>query len=404
MKAQGMDLTGLPLNLVTCYLLSIQLPYPYLWAVIFAFLMSVVMLLIARSSPEKGGGVRLGTAAMLVLTGMCLIPTTTLFLSPHGFGVRLFSELFQYFFVAIVFMTGVYAFGRPDGFSRFAYRAAWITIPLSIYGIGRVVLGWELDWSSFVAPTENNYASIYILLFGVALPASQMFSGKRGRILYTVSIMLGVAAINYHSSRAAMVAALACLAMGVAIGRTRLVTAIRILMLLAAGLAGAVYLFRGEDLYNPDSVASLVNFDSNFSNVQRLQYLRAAGYSLVNFPFGQGIGTASAYFTHNVFIEMESPTPHNTAALLATEMGVLGLVSYVLLALYLLGRALATLLRRYRQPVGHRRLFIILPLILLMVSIYDAVFFNGGLTAIYFLAAATVFATPCESVRPLSQA
>lgn len=404
MKAHGLDLTGLPLNLVTCYLLSIQLPFPYFWAAIFAFLMSVVMLLIARSSPERGGGVRLGLAATLVLIGLCLVPSTSLFLSPHGFGVRMFSELFQYFFVAIVFINGVFAFGRPDGLRRFAYRAAWITIPLSVYGIGRAVLGWELEWSSFVTPVENNYAAIYILLFGVALPSSQMFSRNQGRILYPVSIMLGMAAIHYHTSRASMVAALACLAMVVAIGRTRLSTAFRMLFLLTTGLAGAFYMLRGEDLYDPDSVASLVNFDSNFSNIQRLQYLRAAGHSLVNFPLGQGIGTASAYFTHNTFTEMESPTPHNTAALLATEMGVLGLVSYILMVLYLLGHGLSTLLLRCRQPMAQRRLFIILPLILFMVSVYDAVFFNGGLTAIFFLAAATVFATPCESVRSLPQA
>ena len=403
MKAGTIDLPGLPLTLVKGYLFSILLPFPYIWAALFAFLLSVVMLLIAQSSRVADGGLRFGRPAMMVLVGLCVVPTASVFLSPLGIDVRLFSEFFQYFFVAIIFIAGVFAFGRPGGLSQFVFCAAWITLPLSLYGIGRARWGWALEWSSFVTVAENNYASIFILLFGVALPSIYVLSPGPKRYFYLVSIGLGLVAIHFHTSRASMLAALACIVAVAAVGRTRLVTGMRVMGLIVAGAIISLFLFDSEDVGNPDSLVSLVNFDSNFSNIERLQYLRAAAHSLVSFPFGQGIGTASSYFMHNAFSEIESPTPHNTAALLAAEMGVQGLASYCILFALLLVCPVSTMLRRYSQPIAHRRLLIVIPLILLMVTIYDAVFFNGGLTAIFFLAAATVFTTPQEKIRTLRQ-
>lgn len=221
----------------------------------------------------------------------------------------------------------------------------------------------------------SNYASFYYLIALVLVPLSLSEAGA-GRVRL-VLFLLGLTMIFYNESRAQFAAA-AAIGIYAALRASR-----RPWMWLSVGIAAVavpatILLARfRDDVFNPDSPFSLLNFANNYSNLERLGLiLYAINLFLVN-PFGYGIGTSSVLFPAASFTLGSYPSPHNTFAMLIVEFGVLGLAAYAALALFLSVLALRGLVGQVKGGE--------IALGLLMATVFDAVFFNGIISILFFV-------------------
>jgi O-antigen ligase len=245
----------------------------------------------------------------------------------------------------------------------------------------------EEDVTPFFMVGESNYTALFAMFALVALPLSlpEYVGGRRNLMLLVSS---GFLVIFLNESRAQLAVALLLLFIYLLcrIARTWVFVLLSLVVPGLVAVAGLVTVQQG--LYNPQSLGSLFNFDTNYSNLERLGLLLHAVELFLANPIGYGIGSSSDLFLNSPYTVGSYPTPHNTLAMLIVEWGVLGLAAYLLLMGYLLTKAIGFYARRDTRAI--------LPVALFASTVLDAVFFNGSVAILFWLAFALLWATPAN--------
>jgi len=227
----------------------------------------------------------------------------------------------------------------------------------------------------FMITEGNNYAALYALIALVIIPAHP--SARVWTPAYLILSGLGVVIIWLQDSRAQTLIAGGVIA-GVVLLRH---TSPRVALATAIGAATVLLFvllnFMSESLFSNSSVLSLANFQTNYSNLERLGLLLHSLDFFGAHPLGAGVGSSSDVFPNSPYTIGSYPTPHNTFALMIVELGWWGLIAYV--------AGLVALLR-----IGVRACFAGDPggigaLTAVAVSLIDAVFFNGSVSLLFWL-------------------
>lgn len=227
----------------------------------------------------------------------------------------------------------------------------------------------------FMVSEGNNYAALYALVALVILPAHPAM--RLSTPAYLVLAAIGIMVTVLHDSRAQMVIGGGVIAMVILLRRFTPRVA------LGTAAAGALVLvvvamqFLRESLFSSTSVVSLANFQTNYSNLERLGLMIHSFVFFAAHPAGAGLGASSDVFPNSAFTIGSYPTPHNTLALLIVEIGWWGLIAYVVGAGLLLRAGLRDCLAG--QPFG------IAAIAAVGLSIIDAVFFNGSVSLVFWV-------------------
>lgn len=269
-------------------------------------------------------------------------------------------------------------------------------VVLSIYSVSRGLTGVSLNTRSLISPHPANYAAL-VILFGLLTFASGLTSAYSRRhapvtVLMSVFLLLG---IYYNESRASLAVGLLSLAL-LSVLRGRLlaaltvfrVTAIAIIVVAAA--AGVVVVM--PDLLISQMFASTVDFGGrNFSNMERVFLLLQSIELFQSQPMGHGVGSTSNLFSVSLLTQESYPHPHNTLAMFAVELGVIGIVIYALIL-----SALFTAFRQGIQGVHNRpefvtRFMLVAPVAFGLATVYEAIFFSGTLALMCYLFLGFIF-------------
>jgi hypothetical protein len=227
----------------------------------------------------------------------------------------------------------------------------------------------------FMISHGNNYAALYALVALVVLPMHPAVRLSTPAYLFIAALGILVAAL--HDSRAQMLLGAGTVGVVLLLRYLRPGTAI---LLVAVSLAATLALalnFMSESMFSASSLASVANFQTNYSNLERLGLiLHSIDFFQAN-PFGAGLGASSEVFPDSPYTIGSYPTPHNTFAMMIVEIGWWGLVAYVIGVVALLRIGIRTCLAG--NPFGMAALSAI------ALSIVDAVFFNGSLSLLFWL-------------------
>lgn len=132
--------------------------------------------------------------------------------------------------------------------------------------------------------------------------------------------------------------------------------------------------------YNNQSFISLLNFENNFSNLERVRLISYAYDLFIENPFGYGIGSSAEIFRFNdVTVGDNYPHPHNTLVFLGIELGIIGILIYFYL-FFAIFRSVFKL-----KNIRLKNLGILLAASLLFSSFANTLFFNGALSLFSFL-------------------
>jgi hypothetical protein len=227
----------------------------------------------------------------------------------------------------------------------------------------------------FMISEGNNYAALYALVALVVIPAHPVM--RLSTPMYLVLAALGVAVIWLQDSRAQTVIAGGVIA-GVVLlrhmnPRLALATAVGASLVLLFVLLN----FLSETLFSNSSILSLANFQTNYSNLERLGLMLHSFEFFSTHPLGAGVGSSSDVFPNSPFTLGSYPTPHNTFALMIVELGWWGFIAYFAGVAVLLRVGVRACLAG--DPVG------IGALTAVALSLIDAVFFNGSVSLLFWL-------------------
>lgn len=132
--------------------------------------------------------------------------------------------------------------------------------------------------------------------------------------------------------------------------------------------------------YNNQSFISLLNFENNFSNLERVRLISYAYDLFIENPFGYGVGSSAEIFRiNNVTVGDNYPHPHNTLVFLGIELGIIGILIYFYL-FFAIFRSVFKL-----KNIRLKNLGILLAASLLFSSFANTLFFNGALSLFSFL-------------------
>lgn len=227
----------------------------------------------------------------------------------------------------------------------------------------------------FMVTDNNNYAALFVMVALVMLPAHP--AARSSTTTYLMLASLGIVVTILQDSRAQTL--MAAGVVGVVLLLRHLKPRVA---LVAAGVAGvgalaAMLMFLRESMFSANSLASLANFQTNFSNLERLGLILHSVDFFSTHPLGAGLGASSDVFPSSPFTIGSYPTPHNTFAMLIVEIGWLGLSAYILGVVALLRAGVRDCLSG--EPYG------IVALATVGLSIIDAVFFNGSVSLVFWL-------------------
>jgi len=133
-------------------------------------------------------------------------------------------------------------------------------------------------------------------------------------------------------------------------------------------------------------LTSTIDFSGqNFSNLERLALLITSLDLFLDNPLGHGLGSTSALFENAVLTAGTYPHPHNTLAMYAVEFGVIGILLYTIL-IVALAKAFLTGSRMLRKDPSGARFLISMSVAVALITLYEAIFFNGFLAMNMFIA------------------
>jgi O-antigen ligase len=230
----------------------------------------------------------------------------------------------------------------------------------------------EDSGTSLLLTEPSNYTALFVLFGLVVTPLIAEEFSNRPKVVVVLGA-LGLFGIWFNDSRSMLLVGVALCAIRLAELRPAITAAAS-----AVGVAAVVTspIVLNDLLYDSNSVFSIGNFQTNFSNLERLGLIVHSVYYFADHPFGGGIGSSSDIYASSPYTIGSYPTAHNTLAMLMVELGWLGVVFY--LALVILLVALGVRFFRRRNPA------VVLAAALFPVTVLDAVFFNGAISIVFW--------------------
>jgi uncharacterized membrane protein YobD (UPF0266 family) len=241
----------------------------------------------------------------------------------------------------------------------------------------------EFSMMPFMVTRGNNYAALLALVALVMLPAHP--AARISTITYLMLASLGVMVAIQQEARAQMVMAAGVIGVVLLLRYMKPRAALLVAGLAGVGVLAVMIVFLRESMFSANSVVSLANFQTNFSNLERLGLILHSLDFFSTHPLGGGLGASSDVFPSSPFTIGSYPTPHNTFAMLIVEIGWLGLVAYAFGVLVLLRTGLRDCLSG--EPFG------VAALAAVGLSVIDAVFFNGSVSLQFWLLLAFTMGT-----------
>lgn len=287
------------------------------------------------------------------------------------------SELIQ-LFIAIIFFRYVFNLSSSKlGKESTMKSIIFSGILLCLFEISIFSFGISIDTNAFAGITPHNYASFFIVFSTIIIP----FYVIRNLSLRYLIILIGFITLVLNAGRAMQIVAIAIIGMQLFFSDKKslknfIKSFLLILFLIAISLIVDLNQLQ-EQSYNPNSLFSVINFDNNFSNLERLNLLIMSYDLFVERPYGHGIGSSASLFINNLYTEVQHyPHPHNTLAFMAVELGIIGIFIYFYL--------IFIIFRRYRhlKNIHEKNLLRNSLLCFFCFSIVEPVFYNGLLTII----------------------
>jgi hypothetical protein len=246
---------------------------------------------------------------------------------------------------------------------------------LSFFEIFIYIIGEDINTSSFIGSISENYTSFYLVMTTIVIP---LFFFNKKSFLYFFVVIIGFYAIYLNESRAMMLLALLFVT-------KEFVSFKNIYMKIAASLIAFLVIlyilltFDSALIYEPTSVFSILNFENNFSNLERLNLLLYSFELVNNNVFGYGIGSSYDLFVNNsATVNEHYPHPHNTLAFLSVELGIVGIIIYIYFF-----TSMVTIIRTL-SDLRIKKLAVNISIALFLYSIVDVLFYNGVLMLIVF--------------------
>lgn len=227
----------------------------------------------------------------------------------------------------------------------------------------------------FMLSENNNYAALFALVALVILPAHP--AARFSTPVYLGLAALGVMLTLLHESRAQTLIAVGVIAVVILLRYAKPRVAIAIAGAAALMALVGMFWFLRESMFSSTSIVSLANFQTNYSNLERLGLILHSIDFFSSNPFGAGLGASSDVFINSPFTIGSYPSPHNTFALMIVEIGWWGLIAYVV--------AVAALLRGGVRACLSGQPFGVAALAAVSLSVIDAVFFNGSVSLVFWL-------------------
>ena len=378
------------------FLLLVALAQPHIWAA------SLFLSLIVQLGKLRIRLISLMTPDQFALCGFLILMFLTAVLFSLGSSDlgRALSELLQYLLILLTVAMISLAIRTRDDLIVVLGLGCVGSVIVSVCTIGNMLGIWQLNsYSSFIAVVPNNYAATFSLFAGVIAPLAILFVAQKPRplLLYGVALLniLNIIIINSRASQAVLVVTvLAVLWCWKESWRYKLAYA-GCLLLGFAGLFTYLTLSTvGDMIYDADSVASIFNFENNTSNLERIALIQTSFDVFMNHAFGIGLGSGDEVFYrfHGV------PHPHNTLALFVVEMGVIGMVLYLLFLLILLRMVLVGLAAGSKDGF----LLFVVPQAAFLFSLSDPIQYNGQYMILVFIFLALAMVRD-NRPRPLSQ-
>jgi hypothetical protein len=232
----------------------------------------------------------------------------------------------------------------------------------------------------FMLTYGNNYAALFALVALVILPAHP--AAHLATPSYVVLASLGLLMTLMEEARSQTAVGAGVILAVVLLRHFRPRFALTLVVFGGSAVIVAMLWFLRDSLYSNASVISLVNFQTNFSNLERLGLLIHSVVFFAAHPFGAGIGASSDIFPSSPFTIHSYPSPHNTFALMIVEIGWWGFIAYVV--------GVACLIRNGVRDCLAGNPFGIAALAAVAVSVLDAMFFNGSVSLVFWLLLAFV--------------
>jgi hypothetical protein len=229
--------------------------------------------------------------------------------------------------------------------------------------------------TSLLRTDANNYTALFVL-FGLVIVPLTCMPQLRG-IFLALLVAAGFASIWFNESRGMLAVGIGVVSLWVAM---RIMRPLQALALggIALGIgAVAAFVFLREAFFDPSSLLSVGNFETNFSNLERLGLILHSVEFFLSNPLGAGIGASSDIFPNSPFTVGSYPTPHNTLAMLMVELGWLGVILYAAIIGLLATCAARNVYQGRPDVIQHAALF--------AATVFDAVLFNGSVALVFWL-------------------
>lgn len=298
---------------------------------------------------------------------------------------RLLSEGAQWL-IGVVWFCALVIGGREPHERAVITGAITGGVALALAHVLMRVLEFQVDESSvmpFMVTNSNNYAALAVLVSLVMLPAHP--AARISTTTYLLLASLGIMVAILQEARAQTVMAAGVVGVVLLLRNVKPRIALAVAGIAGAGALAAVLVFLRESMFSADSVVSLANFQTNFSNLERIGLILHSLDFFSTHPMGAGLGASSDVFPTSPFTIGSYPTPHNTFAMLIVEIGWLGLIAYIF--------AVAVLLRTGMRACLSGEPFGIASFAAVGLSVIDAVFFNGSVSLQFWMLLAFTMGT-----------
>ena len=287
------------------------------------------------------------------------------------------SELIQ-LFIAIIFFRYVFNLSSSKLGKESTMKSILFSgILLCLFEISIFSFGISIDTNAFAGITPHNYASFFIVFSTIIIP----FYVIRNLSLRYLIILIGFITLVLNAGRAMQIVAIAIIGMQLFFSDKKslknfIKSFLLFLFLIAVSLVVDLNQLQ-EQSFNPNSLFSVINFENNFSNLERLNLLIMSYDLFIERPYGHGIGSSASLFINNLYTEVQHyPHPHNTLAFMAVELGIIGIFIYLYLIFIIFRRY------RYLKNIHEKNLLRNSLLCFFCFSVVEPVFYNGLLTII----------------------
>lgn len=234
-----------------------------------------------------------------------------------------FFEILQFF----VFLA-LFIFLRSDLFTDQDFKS----IPLGFF-IGSILISALIIYKNFILNDLNqdnfeffsisktyNYTAYY-LIFGLVFSPYLLFNSYFKRL--TIFIIFSIAIYSLESRSGLLIGTLVFIYFSLKNDNT-------FKLIFGLGFfASLLFLIVNSSLFDPnnqnDLFFSILNFEDNFSNLERLTMFLGSFKNLENYPFGIGLDNTHIALS---YIGIDHPHSHNTLSNWIYDFGYLGILLY----------------------------------------------------------------------------